>query len=190
MPANPTGKIHGWNSYAPIFAELIAQVQPRKIVEVGSWKGASACHMLSLAPDAHIYCVDTWQGSVEHQVGHLPKDADGNCVLRDVFLANVRAAGFSNRVEMFVGRSVDMAPHVARMIGAADLVYIDASHEEGDVLADLRAYWPLVRPGGIMFGDDYTEFPSVRRAVNAFGVPVVSGNNWRFDKPQSGRAAL
>ena len=38
------------------------------------------------------------------------------------------------------------------------------------MLADLRAYWPLVKPGGgVCFGDDYcVEWPGVRAAVDEF----------------------
>jgi NAD(P)-dependent dehydrogenase (short-subunit alcohol dehydrogenase family) len=36
-----------------------------------------------------------------------------------------------------------------------DLIYVDGSHDYDDVAADLAAYRPLVRPGGVMFGDDY-----------------------------------
>jgi hypothetical protein len=51
----------------------------------------------------------------------------------------------------------------------ADLIYIDAGHSLDDVALDLKHYWPLVRPGGFMFGDDYTEnWPGVHQAVIQF----------------------
>ena len=36
---------HGWGGQSPAFRELISQVKPRLIVEVGTWKGASALKM-------------------------------------------------------------------------------------------------------------------------------------------------
>lgn len=36
-----------------------------------------------------------------------------------------------------------------------DWVYIDANQTESHVGDDLRAWWPLVRPGGWLTGDDY-----------------------------------
>ena len=39
--------------------------------------------------------------------------------------------------------------------GAYDFVYLDARHDYKGVVADLNAYWPLLRRGGIMAGHDY-----------------------------------
>ena len=51
-----------------------------------------------------------------------------------------------------------------------DCVYIDAGHDYRNVIADLRAWYPKVRSGGIFSGHDYKEFgvPGVRNAVNEF----------------------
>ena len=53
-----------------------------------------------------------------------------------------------------------------------DLVYIDASHEEGAVYRDLSAYWALLRPDGVIVGDDFAKFPSVQRAAARFAAEV------------------
>ncbi|KAK3261712.1 hypothetical protein CYMTET_29389, partial [Cymbomonas tetramitiformis] len=51
----------------------------------------------------------------------------------------------------------------------ADLVHIDAAHEYDDVMQDIRLWWPLIEPGGLLMGDDYTIWwPGVVRAVNEF----------------------
>jgi hypothetical protein len=34
-----------------------------------------------------------------------------------------------------------------------DYVYVDARHDYCGVLEDIRTYWPLIRPGGIMAGE-------------------------------------
>ena len=36
-----------------------------------------------------------------------------------------------------------------------DFAYIDARHDYCGVTEDIEAYWPLVRPGGILAGHDY-----------------------------------
>src|SRR4029079_15072358 len=62
--------MQGWGSQSPLFAEVIDKLKPREIVEVVTWKGASAIHMARLAqahqPDAVVLCIDTWLGSKEH----------------------------------------------------------------------------------------------------------------------------
>lgn len=48
-----------------------------------------------------------------------------------------------------------------------DFCYIDGPHDYESVMSDLRDYFPLVRPGGIIGGHDYS-FEGVRRAVRDF----------------------
>ena len=51
----------------------------------------------------------------------------------------------------------------------ADAIYLDASHEYESVVADLVAYWRVLRPGGVLIGDDFdSSWPGVVRAVNEF----------------------
>lgn len=38
-----------------------------------------------------------------------------------------------------------------------DFIYVDADHSEAAVSADLRAWWPKLKPGGLFFGDDYAD---------------------------------
>lgn len=185
MPRNGPDQLDGWNSYAPIFKALIERVKPRVIIEVGSWVGASAIHMAKLAPDARIWCVDTFEGSREHQSSELPRFADGKSALFMQFSANVLAAQLQDRVIPVVSRSVDAVSLLAENGIVADLIYIDGSHEYPDVVADLAAYWPLLRPGGIMFGDDWIEWhATVGRAVSEFphAKAVVDGNHWYMEK--------
>ncbi len=49
----------------------------------------------------------------------------------------------------------------------ADLIYIDANHQYDAVLADLRAFMPILNTNGVMFGHDVS-WESVRRAVRDF----------------------
>lgn len=43
-----------------------------------------------------------------------------------------------------------------------DFVYIDARHDYCGVMEDLEAYWPLLKPGGVLAGDDYASNDQVR----------------------------
>ena len=36
----------------------------------------------------------------------------------------------------------------------ADAIYIDAAHAFDPAFEDMTKYWPLLKPGGILFGDD------------------------------------
>jgi hypothetical protein len=80
------------------------------------------------------------------------------------FLANVVQHGFQDVIIPVPCTSVIAARVLASQGIVADLIYIDGSHNYDDVVADIRAYRPLLRSGGVMFGDDY-EWKSVREAV-------------------------
>ena len=51
-----------------------------------------------------------------------------------------------------------------------DFVFLDAAHDYQSVLADLQAWWPRIKKGGVLAGHDYdgAMFPGVKRAVEAF----------------------
>lgn len=176
--------VQGWNSEHGIFKELIARVNPKVIIEVGTWKGASAIAMAKLS-DAKIYCVDTWLGSVEFWA-HLADTKERDLMLKNgyptiynQFLSNVIHAGLQDRIIPVPNTSQNAAKILEYHNIKADLIYIDASHEYEDVKADIENYGKLLNLGGVMFGDDFS-WPGVFRAVSEL-LPkciVVERNYW------------
>lgn len=181
----------GWHSTDPLFAELIEEAQPRNIIEVGSWKGASAIHMARQAgEEARVFCVDTWLGGrgLLHHEGLAKKHGYPQVYFQ--FLHNVKACGMHERIVPVIATSRDGARILAAARAQVELIYIDGSHEEEDVADDVADYWPLLRPGGVMFGDDLNEaaFPGVRRAVEGFAdfkglLMEEHGHFWILRKP-------
>ena len=53
-----------------------------------------------------------------------------------------------------------------------DVVYVDSAHEIGETLIELFMYWQLLRPGGVLTGDDWLEFPAVKHDVSLFALCV------------------
>lgn len=168
--------LRGWNSEDALFADLIGELRPGLIAEVGTWKGASALHMwrccarYGIAPE--IVCVDTWLGSLEHWERQDEEEFSlrltwGRPGIYGAFLANVINAGARGEITPFPATSGVAARFLLRRGVLFDLVYIDASHEYEDVAADIGAWLPLVRPGGVLFGDD-ADWPGVARAVEEF----------------------
>ncbi len=186
----------GWGSEDRCFAEIMAQLRPTAIAEIGSWKGASAIHMARTAQNlglpAHILCVDTWLGGTEHIMDPRWRPSltqhFGRPDIYLQFLANVLHCDLAARVTPFCQTSVNAARVLHHCGTQFDLVYLDGSHEEDDVFADIVHWWPLLRQGGIMLGDDYSRpFPGVVAAVNRFrdkaGIAVqVNGVKWMAQK--------
>lgn len=199
--------LQGWHSTHAIFERLIRETKARSLLDVGSWKGASAIHMVKtaqrLAEEAgdsewlhaiNLLAIDTWLGSLEHV---LRPTAPGNAIpkrhgypqLYFQFLHNVKDSGLHERITPLPMTSGVAAALLTQLQRTADLVYVDASHEYSDVLDDLDRYWARTAPGGIMFGDDY-DWLGVRRAVSQFGVytnvpaEIVDNLFWIMRKPK------
>lgn len=170
--------IQGWGSDHPAITGAIARLRPRRIVEVGSWKGRSAINMAqqvrAMNLDCEIVCVDTWLGSPEHWVGGKPGEYEslglrnGYPQLYFTFLANVLRRGLQDIITPMPMTS-ENAAHVLRGLGVkSDIAYIDAAHEYGPVKRDLADYWALLHEHGLLIGDDYQVFPGVTQAVDEF----------------------
>lgn len=169
---------HGWGGQSPAFRDLIAQTKPRLIIEVGTWKGASALEMASVIRDLNlttqIVCVDTWLGALEFWTDQNDLERYLSLQLRHgyptvyyQFLANVCHKGFQKSIIPFP-QTASTAALWFRYYGiAADMIYVDASHEEEDVYQDLCNYWEIVAKTGFLFGDDYS-WDGVRLAVDRF----------------------
>ena len=182
----------------PLFASIIGNVHPDLVIEVGTWKGASAVRMAALlkelGEDAALICVDTWLGSVDQIMGiHAgwdirPYARHGYPTLYHQFLANVLHSSCQDVVVPFPNTSVIAARWLARHGIVADVIYLDGSHEEEDVYQDLQFYWKLLRPGGVIFGDDWTAFwYGVICAVNRFAREQkqnlrIAGDKWLIQK--------
>lgn len=170
--ADPTDE---WDSHHPFFDAAVRELRPRVIVEVGSFLGASSRHFAlalhAAGADGVVVCVDTWLA--EQVLWNNPRwrpvlrHVNGRPEFYKVWLANALAAG----LEPYLCPLPMPSPNGARYLKSrgvvADLVYIDASHDEGDVIRDLELYWDLVlRPGGVMLVDDYQHTPDFMGVVH------------------------
>lgn len=182
-----------WGSDSPVFEELIITIKPKLIIEVGTWLGGSAINMARIARalqlETHIVCVDTWTGDAGAVEQNLPQPATmgGFPVAYAQFISNVLDAGLQDMITPSPQVST-LAAWMFRSWGVqAQLIYVDATHEEEDVYADCKNYWPLIDLGGVMFGDDYG-CEAVQKGVERFafkhGYPriVVNGDKWIIHK--------
>ena len=165
----------GWYSDHPVFEHLISTKRPKRLVEVGSLFGGSAVHIAKLLEkhdlDAELTCVDTFLGSretfFEHRAAREQMLSVGRYHFFDEFLGNVERAGVSRMINPFVQTSTNAARIFAELGVQFDFIYLDASHEYLDVLCDLRLWYPLLAPGGVLVGDDFEDpwFGIIRAAM-------------------------
>ena len=171
----------GWGSDSQVFEDIINELQPKLIIEVGTWKGASAIHMAKLClrnyTDFEIVCVDTFLGSVEHWTGQqnsLFQDAvNGRPAIYEKFLSNVVNNGLIKYITPLPVDSINGAEILHKLGVEADLIYIDAGHDYNSVRVDLVNYSKVLRTGGYMLGDDWFHEPIRNAAYDAFGADKV-----------------
>lgn len=115
--------------------------------EVGTRFGLFARRIAMHYP-GRVVCVDLWTDEEIFEVART--------LLED------------KRFHLYRGDSPDVAEHFADE--GLDWVYIDADHTYESVRADLAAWFPKLRPGGLMAGHDYVERHGwgVKQAVDEF----------------------
>jgi predicted O-methyltransferase YrrM len=159
-------RIPGWFHHGATILALIEQHRPRVCVELGTWQGASAIPVgRSIARwGGTLTCVDTWSGELNEDGGSLPGKAPVmllSCARRIV------EAGVGAHVRLIPAMTGDVAKVWSEPI---DFLYIDADHSYDGVTADLDAWVPHVKPGGLVVGDDYDNaiYPGVKRAWDEY----------------------
>lgn len=149
------------------------------IVEVGSYKGRSSSfavvEIIHSKKQITFDCVDTWQGSEEHQTGQQFEDADvvNNCLF-EVFQKNMEPVkGHYRAVRL---SSLDAAKTYAD--NSIDVVFIDAAHDYVNVRSDILAWIPKVKIGGIISGHDYHYGPVIQAVRDTIGDCQSIGSCW------------
>jgi predicted O-methyltransferase YrrM len=136
-------------------------------LEVGSWLGLSAIVvanglLANLNLTATVYCVDTWQGSPEHQ--GLPEVRRGE--LFEQFWQNVCEAQMDGLIRPVRGESAQVARNWRGP--PLDVVFIDGEHSEEACYNDIRAWRPRLGPGGRLLGHDIVPGSPVEGAVRRY----------------------
>ncbi len=195
-----------------LLALLMDYIKVRKdggslnILEVGSRAGGSALAWVDAINlynrgDGSITCVDMW-----YKLGAMDD------VFFSIFRHNVKATDAQDLVIPIIGDSTKVLPFLPRR--HFDLVYIDGAHCFSICTQDMRNAKALVKPGGIICGDDleiqfeecdkdilesFSEHdaafdpspwhPGVTRAVHDnFGRLLPFFGVWAVQKAQSGDA--
>ncbi|WP_230530858.1 class I SAM-dependent methyltransferase [Microvirga roseola] len=181
----------GWGSTHHYLTEAIESLKPSIVVEIGVWKGNSTITMASamkaLDLDGVVIAVDTWLGAWDHWITdewfeHLNL-VNGYPALYRTFATNVVEAGLQDYVLPLPLDSTNAA-NVLRHFGVEpDIVHIDGGHDYNAVVSDLSEWWPMIRPGGILIGDDYPYWDGVRTAFDDF-FAELGKTPLEFDPPK------
>ena len=117
-----------------------------KGVEVGTLRGKTAAQLLGIYPRLTLMCVDSWEThALRPLVDESPAEIE----------AAARAAIRPYSPRGFIFKDTSLQAAAASPRDRFDFVYLDAGHTAPEVFADMAAWWPTVKPGGLLMGHDY-----------------------------------
>jgi predicted O-methyltransferase YrrM len=151
-------------NYMPFYRYVASIDRYSRYVEVGVYSGASCAFLARLLLERgakfELYAVDLWDNvnketDYERQVG---------TPIWNEFIDRLRQQGLFETVRILKEESAKAASHFED--GSVDFVFIDANHSYEHVKADIEAWRPKMREGGLLSGHDYGEPCGVKQAVD------------------------
>ena len=154
-----------WFNYEDLYSHVVTKFNSNShFVEVGVWKGMSACFMaveiINSGKQIKFDCVDTWD-FVDTSTEISEKQCEN---LYDIFLSNIEP--IRDSINIVRGVSWEMASNYEDE--TLDFVFIDAGHDYNSVMKDITNWYPKIKHGGIIAGHDYHFYVGVYPAVNEF----------------------
>lgn len=160
-PGQEKGRIMRWH----VISGLCLLNGFRKGAEIGVSQGRFTMFLCAVMHDMEILAVDRWEEKPtrdgEGKQTYEGWDHEGNYTR----FKDTCSQYFGDRVSVLRSDSVAGAEHVED--GSLDFVFIDADHTYEGCKADILAWAPKVRVGGMICGHDYSQkWPGVIQAVN------------------------
>ena len=141
---------------------LLSRKKDAVVVEVGVAQGETALKLAALPSLRQYIGVDPWvpynePPSADYDEGYLDRKMGLWRTHQDWEDARSRAAArlrpFGSKARLIRAFSHEAA---ARITDELDAVYIDANHQYQYVLNDLELWYPKLKEGGVLIGDDYS----------------------------------
>ena len=176
----------GWFTFKSFF-EAIAKDMPdnANICTIGAWFGMSDAYLVVELANRGLKftynIIDPWdQGTIgepEHQkiiAKYAPK------TLYECFIENMREGGVLDLINPIKLTSLEAVKLFED--NSLEFVFIDGDHSYEAVKADILAWLPKVKEGGVISGDDW-QWPQVEKAIREI-LPQYHtfGKAWYFEK--------
>ena len=156
----------GFQERSQALADVVRKANPKRILEIGTHRGASAVWMAEYAPTAEVLCVDQWL--VDASMFDRQGDVSRYALARDYFQRQVLSRNLEDRITWLPMQSEEffnaLDAHMPDM--RFDMAYIDGGHDYRSAMLDLEGALRYV--DGPIVVDDYElpAWPHVVQAVN------------------------
>lgn len=172
---------NGWFDFQDIYDMAADDIESGTFVEIGVWQGMSLAYLVDRVKNKKItvWGIDTFMGDPNNQnEQNLIKNGQLN--LLEITKANFANLGITNGLNLIIKDSIEAATMFYD--DECDFVFIDGGHEYEQVIKDIEAWYPKVKPGRILAGHDINA-DSVERAVREkFPHYKRSHNSWYIRK--------
>lgn len=144
-------------TFPALYSYVVEQAPPNaRFVEIGCWKGQSVAYLgvevHNSGKNIKVDCVDVWtEESCGSQLGVYEK-----------FIENTKPVSHIINVV----RQLSVEASKLYEDDSLDFVFIDGDHKYDAVVADIEAWLPKIKAGGIIAGHDYGWCTDVRKAVH------------------------
>lgn len=134
--------------------------------EIGVLHGGFSKIVLSRWNPSKFYLIDLWRSQPSDIYREKHDDIDYAAKLNECFMLRINHPGI-----VLLAEESTEAAHLFHN-QSLDWIYIDANHAREAVLADMNAWFPKLRPGGLFSGHDYEvrindrDFIEVKPAVD------------------------
>lgn len=175
--------IPGWfcEGDAAFVSSICSRISGGVVVEIGSFAGRSTAVMAPICATngTEFHAVDSWcipvpplgaalkgrrwcwRGGLADALREAARTHRASN-MRHAFRRNMKSLGIWHMIRPHQADSAEAAALFAD--NSVNFCFIDADHRYAAVVADITAWWPKVRPGGVIGGHDW-HIPGVRRAV-------------------------
>jgi len=145
--------IDGWMSEDELIFLGRAAATVDSVLQVGCYKGRSS-YVIGKNVRGKLLDIDSFVGDFGNTLG--PEE------LAACYKKNVEDL-LDTKIELIIGDSHKILPVLNRTF---DMIFIDGSHTYVDAKKGIELAIPLLNPGGLLCGHDYSHSPEVKRAVD------------------------
>jgi Methyltransferase domain len=139
-----------------LVASVVSKIPNGVFVEIGTFNGDFACHILDSSENSTLYCVDPYISYMDYE------DSLNNTVGDDMFneVSERLKSKYGDRVVFIRKLSTEALSEIPDEI---DVVYIDGNHRYSYVSKDLILYYSKVKKGGYVIANDAVDLDESRR---------------------------
>jgi len=180
--------VFGYSRYIDFYNTIVSHSEDDQIfVEIGSFLGQSTAAMgyyiINSKKRIDFYAVDLFEISDFSDEPHTNIINQHGGDFYKAFETNIEKAKVDSAVKPLKMSSIEAASKFADR--SVSFVMIDASHKYEDVVDDIKAWFPKLKLGGIISGDDYDWEEVAKAAKDTLGTLGLANNSTWFCKKQA-----